>query len=80
MLPNPGEDGSRGGLLAELFDDGLRPDHTRVERLENLHGVYRHEIVDGTGIGNDNHAGCPAFCFSRNSRILARSFSNSSMV
>src|ERR1035438_7839871 len=29
-----------GGLLAELFDDGLRHNHTRVESLENLHGVY----------------------------------------
>ena len=75
-VTNPGEDRVRSARVLEFLNNG--PSHARVERLGHLDGADQDEVVERTGIGNDD--GRSARCFSQNSRILARSFSKSSIV
>lgn len=65
-------------LLLQLPGDRLRHKHATVEGPQEVHCSEQHKIIEGAGIGHDNHAGLSTFCFSRNSWTVARSFSKSS--
>ena len=79
-LRDPGSDGVRCPSLHQLGGDRLGHEHAIVQRLEHVYRSDQNEVVEGTGVGDDDHVGCSALCFSSPTRMVARSCSKSSTV
>jgi hypothetical protein len=72
-LRNPGPDGRRRSGASQFLGDGFGHHYVCVERQEHVYGFDQHEVIEGAGIGHNDHADRSALRFSSSSRIVARS-------
>src|SRR5262249_16836610 len=75
----PCSDNFRCSFSLQLFSNRLWNQDAIVERREYVDNLYEDEIMNGTRIGNDDHAGRSAFGPPSDSSIVPRPCSTSSI-
>ena len=58
---NPGPNGRRRVRFLQFPDHSVRYEHTSLKRLQDIHRFGQHKVMEGAGIGHDDHAGLSTF-------------------
>jgi hypothetical protein len=72
-LRNPGSDGGWRPTVLQLPGDALGHEHATVERSQHVDRSDQDEVMQGTGVGHNDHARRSAFRISSLCLAVARS-------